>query len=147
MQLIQRYSQCFVCGDKNETGLRIDFFYDRGKAKAEFTPRKNFQGYKDLLHGGILSTLLDEVMIKAILAKGIVTVTSRIEVKFKKPASIGQKLFLEGKISEDKGRVILTEGKVLDQEGNLVASAEGKYFKVKGLRRESLMESFKARLK
>ena len=66
-----------------------------GKASAEFTPTKSFEGYKNILHGGILSTLLDEVMIKSIIAKEILTVTSQIEVKFKRPAIIGEKLIVE----------------------------------------------------
>lgn len=137
-KLIQRYSHCFVCGDKNEIGLKIDFFYDQGKARAEFTPSSDFEGYKDVLHGGIISALLDEVMIKSILAQGILTVTSRMEVKFKKPAKIGEKLILEGKIKEDKGRLILTEGSAFTPSGSPIAMAKGTYFKVKGQVKELL---------
>ena len=71
MKVIQRYSHCFVCGDKNDIGLKLDFYEKDGKARAEFTPEKKFEGYKDILHGGILSSLLDEVMIKSILANHV----------------------------------------------------------------------------
>jgi uncharacterized protein (TIGR00369 family) len=127
-----------VCGDKNQVGLKLDFYAKDGKARAEFTPIKNFEGYKDILHGGILSTLLDEVMIKSILAKEILTVTSQIEVKFKKPAIIGEKLTIEGEITRERGRLILTEGKVFKEDGTVVAEAKGTFFRAEGRIKEQL---------
>ena len=141
MKLIQRYSRCFVCGDKNEIGLKVDFFDEEGKAKAEYIPTDNFEGYKDILHGGIISALLDEVMIKAIIAKGLITVTSEMNVKFKKPVKTGEKLFFEGEIKKDKGKIVLTKGKALKEDGSLVAFAEGKYFRVEGEMKELLDRS------
>ena len=84
MQLIRRYSNCFVCGDQNETGLKVDFYYEGGVAKGEYVPEDRFQGYKDILHGGIISSLLDEVMIKSVIAKDLMVVTAQIEVRFLK---------------------------------------------------------------
>jgi uncharacterized protein (TIGR00369 family) len=138
VKAIQRYSHCFVCGDKNDIGLKLDFYEKDGKARAEFTPEKNFEGYKDILHGGILSTLLDEAMIKSILAKEILTVTSQIEVKFKRPAIIGEKLVIEGEITGERGRLILTEGKVFKEDGTVIAEAQGKFFKAEGKIKEQL---------
>jgi uncharacterized protein (TIGR00369 family) len=138
MKAIQRYSHCFVCGDKNDIGLKLDFFTKNGKARAEFTPTKNFEGYRNILHGGILSTLLDEVMIKSIIAKEILTVTSQIEVKFKRPAIIGEKLIVEGEITGERGRLILTEGKVVKKDGTVVAEAKGKFFRAEGRIKEQL---------
>jgi uncharacterized protein (TIGR00369 family) len=135
---IQRYDYCFVCGDKNEVGLKLNFYEKDGKARAEFTPTKEFEGYKNILHGGILSTLLDEVMIKSILAEEILTVTSQIEVKFKKPAIIGEKLLIEGEITGERGRLILTEGKVVKEDGTVIAEAKGKFFRVEGRIKEQL---------
>ena len=95
MKAIPNYPYCFVCGDKNKIGLKVEFFFDDGKAKAQYTPTREFEGYKDICHGGILSSLLDEVMIYSIIAQGILTVTVQIEIKFKNPAKIGEELFLE----------------------------------------------------
>jgi uncharacterized protein (TIGR00369 family) len=130
-----------VCGDKNDIGLKLDFYEKNGKAWTEFTPRRNFEGYKDILHGGILSTLLDEAMIKSILAKGILTVTSQIEVTFKKPAIIGEKLLIEGEITGERGRLILTEGRVIKENGTLIAEAKGKFFRVEGTIKKQLERS------
>ena len=143
MKMIQRYGNCFVCGDKNDIGLKLDFYEKDGKARAEFTPTKNFEGYKDILHGGILSTLLDEVMIKSILAKEILTVTSQIEVKFKKPAVIGEKLIIEGEITGERSRLILTEGKVFREDGTVVAEAKGKFFRTEGRIKKQLEQGMR----
>jgi uncharacterized protein (TIGR00369 family) len=144
MKLIQRYSHCFVCGNKNDIGLKVDFFEEGGRAKAQFIPTDKLEGYKEILHGGILAALLDEVMIKSIIAKGILTVTSRMEIEFKKPAKIGEQLFLEGEIKNDKGKIILAEGKVFLEDGSMIAQAKGNYFRVKdemkGLLNRSLDE-------
>jgi len=138
MKAIPNYPHCFVCGDKNMTGLKVAFFYENGKAKARYTPTREFEGYKDICHGGILSALLDEVMIYSIKAKEIVTMTVQIEVKFRRPAKIGEPLFLEGQITEDKGKIIQTEGKVLLEDGTIVAESKGKFFRAEGTRKKDL---------
>jgi uncharacterized protein (TIGR00369 family) len=132
MKTIPNYPYCFVCGDKNKTGLKVEFFYDEGKAKGQYTPTPEFEGYKGILHGGILSALLDEVMIYSIVAQGIITVTVGMEVKFKKPARIGETLYLEGQITEDKGKILVTEGKIFIEDGTIIATAKGKFFRAEG---------------
>ena len=141
MELIQRYSKCFVCGNKNDIGLKIDFFHKEGKAIAEYSPTPEFEGYKDILHGGIISALLDEVMIKSIIARGIYTLTSRIDIRFKSFARTGEKILLEGWMKEDRRRLILAEGKAFNQGGELIAVAKGTYFRVKGQIKEQLERS------
>jgi len=132
MKPLKKYSQCFVCGDKNPSGLNVEFYLKDGKAVGEYTVQDHFQGYKNILHGGILSTLLDEVMIKSILAQDILTVTCEIKVRFKKPVKIGQRLFLEGKPTGDRGKILLAEGEIRDEDGEVVATAEGKFFRAEG---------------
>ncbi|MFP4082268.1 MAG: PaaI family thioesterase [Candidatus Aminicenantes bacterium] len=145
-KLITKYSHCFVCGDKNECGLKIDFYFDEGKAKAEYIASPYLQGYKDILHGGIISTLLDEVMIKSILALEIMVVTTSMDIKFKNPVKIGEKIWLEGWIKEEKGRIITAEGKAVKQNHTLVAEAEGTYFKVKDSMKKFLEKSLETKL-
>jgi uncharacterized protein (TIGR00369 family) len=147
MKPIPNYPSCFVCGDKNDIGLKVQFFQKEGKAVAEFVPSKNFEGYADILHGGIISTLLDEVMIQSILAKGILSITSHIEVKFKNPARTGEKLLLEGNIQRERGSLILTEGKIFRPDGCIVAEGKGKFIRAEGKLKEQLKKRFdRARL-
>jgi uncharacterized protein (TIGR00369 family) len=141
MKLVKRYDRCFVCGDKNPLGLNVEFYQKNGKAVGEYVVGDHLQGYKDILHGGILSTLLDEVMIKSILAQDILTMTCEIKVRFKKPVRIGQRLFLEGKPTGEKGKIFLAEGEIRDEAGQVVATAEGKFFKAEGEMEKLLNQS------
>lgn len=129
---LKRYSQCFVCGDKNPFGLNVEFYRKDGKVLGEYVVQDHFQGYRNILHGGILSALLDEVMIKSILAQDILTLTCEIKVRFKKPVEIGQRLYLEGKPTEDKGKILFAEGEIRGEHGEVVATAEGKFFRAEG---------------
>lgn len=131
MKPLKRYPQCFVCGDKNPFGLNVTFYLKKDRVVAEYVAEARFQGYKNILHGGILSTLLDEVMIRAPLARGVPSLTSEIRVKFKKLVKVGDRLFLEGWVVEDKGKILVTEGKITNQDHEEVAWGEGKFFKVK----------------
>jgi uncharacterized protein (TIGR00369 family) len=141
MELIRRYSNCFVCGNQNEYGLKVDFFYDKGMSRAEYVAEEKFQGYKDILHGGIISALLDEVMIKAVIARGFLVVTVEIEVKFIKPVKIGEKLFLQGKVTGEQKRIFTAEGTVTDSKREIVATGKGKFFKVTEEMKEKLEQS------
>jgi len=134
MKLFPDHSECFVCGRGNRKGLRISFSSDGGKARAEFIPESTYQGYRGILHGGILSTLLDEVMIQAVLASGIQAVTTRIEVRFKSPARIGEKLLLEGEVIENRRKIIKARGRIFREDGSVVAAAEGRFFPAEGRR-------------
>ncbi len=140
---IINYRGCFICGEDNPVGLKLDFFFDRARKMAlvEFTPGREHEGYRDLLHGGIISSLLDEVMAKALLAEEIPVVTSRLTVEFKKPALIGDRLRLEGWVTGRKGRAYFTTGKMLGSDGQVVAEASGVYIRAEGELIELLSKS------
>lgn len=128
MKEIIKYSGCFVCGDKNRTGLKVRFYEKGGGAFAEFTSQAAQEGYRGLLHGGILASLLDEVMIKAVLVRNVYCVTAEMKVRYKKPVETGGRLKLFGHIITENGRIFMTEGWVKNQKGEIVAEGEGKYF-------------------
>jgi uncharacterized protein (TIGR00369 family) len=125
---------CFVCGEKNPIGLKLRLRTDaeRGESSAEVTFRDDFQGWAKVVHGGLLATVLDEAMIYAAGAKGLLCVTGEITVRFVKPASTGVPYALKGRFLEDKGRVVLAESELLDANGGQVARASGKLFKIPG---------------
>ena len=140
MERMKRYPGCFVCGDKNPIGLNVPFYVKDDRVVAEYTAGPNFEGYKDILHGGILSALLDEVMIRSVLARGIYSLTSEIRVKFKKMVKIGDRLLLEGRLVEDKGKIILAEGKITNHKNEVVAEGEAKFFRAQGKMEELLAQ-------
>ena len=141
MKEIVKYAGCFVCGDKNPIGLAVKFYEKEGGAAAEFVPQEVLEGYKGLLHGGILSSLLDEVMIKAVLVKNVYCVTAELTVRYKKPVAIADRLLLFGCIEKENGRVYTTKGWAKNQKGEVAAEAKGKYFIPKPKEIEKLKES------
>ena len=132
MKLMKRYPGCFVCGDKNPIGLNVPFYVKDDEVVAEYTAGRHFEGYRDILHGGILSALLDEVMIRAVLALEIYCVTSEIRVKFRKMVKTGDKLSLVGRLVEDKGRILTAEGKITNQHNQVVAEGEATFVRARG---------------
>ncbi|MBI4689250.1 MAG: PaaI family thioesterase [Nitrospirae bacterium] len=123
---------CFACGKKNECGLRLSFKYSDGKLTSEFTPSKIYQGYKDITHGGIITTVLDEAMIQVAIAEGIFPVTAEITIRFKKPLLSGEKAVVEAEITKRKLRLIEAQAHLIRlSDGSLIAEAYSKLIPVK----------------
>lgn len=143
MREIARYSGCFVCGEKNDVGLRAKFFFDEKNRKAlcDVIADEHYAGYKNIFHGGITATLLDEIMIKSLLAVGNIVVTAEMTVKFKKPVYSGDLLHFEGWMTAKKGPLYITAGRAVNQRGETVAEATGKYVKPSTALSEKLLDS------
>lgn len=132
MKEVPKYKQCFVCGEENSHGLKARFFVrEDGAVVSEYIVDERFAGYAKVMHGGILASLLDEVMIKAVLKDDIIAVTASMEIKFKKPVYVGQTIKLSGWVVQSKGRVFKTEG-LAEVDGTAVGSATGTYIRAKG---------------
>jgi len=129
MKEIPLYSGCFVCGQGNPIGLKARFFWDGEKAVCDITADEAYAGYKNIYHGGIVTTLLDEIMIKALLAQDILSVTAEITVRLKKPVFSGDRIHLEGWKTGQDGPVYSARGKATNQNGETVAEATAKYVK------------------
>jgi uncharacterized protein (TIGR00369 family) len=135
-------SRCFVCGLKNPGGLRVRFFRDGERsATASYTPQDPFMGYHGLLHGGVTAALLDEIMIKAVLAQSRLVVTARMSVQYHRPIPLGQPLTLRGAVVAQKARIFETEGRIQDARGEKLASATGTYVEVGEPDHAKLVES------
>jgi uncharacterized protein (TIGR00369 family) len=141
MKEVAKYSKCFVCGDKNEIGLQVKFYADETHAVGEYVAQEQFQGYHGILHGGITASLLDEIMIKAVYALDVVAVTAEMTVRYKKPVYTGERLTLTGKVVEKRGRFFSTTGEARRADGEIVATATGKYLQVSGEFRAELEKS------
>ncbi len=124
---------CFACGQKNLQGLSLQFSITDGKASAEFILQKIHQGYKDIVHGGIISTILDESMIKAVLAEGINALTAEITVRFRNPLMVGEMAVVEAEITKIGSRLIETAARIKKIDSTIIAEAHAKL-----LRHESM---------
>ncbi|HBT46873.1 MAG TPA: thioesterase [Peptococcaceae bacterium] len=89
---VQRHL-CFGCSPDNPLGLHLEFFArEDGCVGTRFTPGVFHQGYPGILHGGLVTTILDELMANHLARMGYWAVTARLEVRFRKPLPIGQEL-------------------------------------------------------
>ena len=122
---------CFACGSKNPIGLKLKFSLDDNNTlHTEFIPEKVHQGYKNVVHGGIIALILDKVMVNLLWKLGRPVVSAQIEVKLLQPASPGEVLHFEACISEDKEKVVYTMAKATRQDRTLIASATAKCIEV-----------------
>ena len=124
-------SMCFGCSPHNPIGLRLKFTEEGEICRSVFTSTREHEGWPGIMHGGILTTLLDEVMGNWLWFREIVAMTVELNVKFIKPVSIGQTITIEGKMDEQKGRVIMLEGQILLPDGTVAVKATAKFIQVK----------------
>ena len=129
-------SMCFACGEKNPISLRLDFKRTSDfTVEAEFIPGEYHQGYDDIMHGGLVATLLDEAMAYAVGVRGIKAFTAELNIRFRKAAEIGEKLIIKGYYKDCNKRSIgtihYTEAEIFDKDGKLKAKAEAKFMEQK----------------
>lgn len=118
---------CFVCGIDNRYGLHLQFYEPGpGEVAAEIVVPEHFQGYPGIVHGGVVAAMLDEVAGRTFMGEGTprFMVTAKLEVRYRRPVPVGQRLFLKGHAGEDKGRVAFASGEIFDENGSLLAEVE-----------------------
>lgn len=121
---------CFVCSPHNAVGLHLDFYLDGEIIRASWNPEGHYQGYPNVLHGGIQATLLDEVASWAVYTvAGTGGVTSSMKIKYKKPVLIDNgKISLTAEIIERKKRIMTMQARLYDGIGTLCTEALVDYF-------------------
>ena len=128
MKALPGYTNCFVCGKNNPIGLNIAFFKDQDKIKAEFIPQSKHQGFKGIVHGGILFSILDEIMGRtAIITRDVMTMTVEINIKYRKKALVGEKIIFAAQMTKDLGRMIEAQAEARSEDGTLLTEAKGKF--------------------
>jgi acyl-coenzyme A thioesterase PaaI-like protein len=122
---------CFVCGIENPIGLKL-FFYvdDQGRCIARFRPREEHQGYPGYLHGGITSSLLDEVMGRVLIHQEVWAVTGSMEIKFRKPVPLDQELTIVGELTRNRSRGYEARGEIRLPDGTVLVEGKGLYLHI-----------------
>jgi acyl-coenzyme A thioesterase PaaI-like protein len=122
-------NNCFVCGPDNPVGLRIAFHLDEQQiCHGRFTPGQDHQGFDGVTHGGILFSVLDDVMANWLFLQGIRGYTARCEVRFRAPLPPATPVDLEGRCLKRKGRMVVMQGRVLRADsGELIAEAQATF--------------------
>lgn len=121
---------CFACGKENPIGLKLEFVKEEDRVSADFTPTMVHQGYSEIMHGGLVTTLLDEAMAKVINIRGIKAVTATLDMKFRNPVLIGKSLKIFGELVEEKKRRCVLKAWLEDEEGKILAEASSIFIKL-----------------
>ena len=119
---------CFACGTLNANGLHLELHVDGERCWTDLAIPSRFQGWDEIAHGGILATILDEVMAWSLVGEDNWGLTARMTVDFKRPVALERPVHAEGWVTEVRRRLITTAGRIVDQAtGELLATAEATY--------------------
>jgi len=122
---------CFICGRSNPYGLKMQFTAKGGEVTATLTPPPVYMGYEGVLHGGIITALLDETMgWAAALAVSRMCMAAEMTVRFRRPVLIGSPITIKGRFVENQRRILIAEGRIIDSEDNVLATATGKFLPI-----------------
>ena len=128
MQKQPNSRMCFVCGMRNPIGLKVFFYQDEeGRVVAHFTGKEEHEGYPGVMHGGIVTALLDEVIGRVGLAYDLWGVTAKLEVRFRHPVPLGQPLTLVGEMTRLRSRTLEGRGEIRLEDGTVAVEAKGVY--------------------
>jgi len=134
---------CFACGTLNEHGLGLVLHVEPQRAWAELELDGRFEGWDGIAHGGIICTILDEVMVWALAAEDNWGVTARMHVDFKRPVPLSHPVRAEAWITRVRRRLIDTEARLVDRlDGTILATATGVYVAADEERKRMLRDRY-----
>jgi acyl-coenzyme A thioesterase PaaI-like protein len=117
---------CFACGKDNPIGMHLDFHIEGNTFKAVHTVSAEYQSYQGVVHGGIITTMLDEAMGGYLCAQGQRVVTARIDVRYRAITPVGVPLTITGQIKSQRGRFIEMAGTIALPDGMITAEGTAK---------------------
>jgi acyl-coenzyme A thioesterase PaaI-like protein len=121
---------CLCCGDKNPMGFKMQFRFEGEKLLSDAVIPKEYQGFNNVVHGGILGTLLDELMVNLHWLKGTKAVTAEYQVRLKAPCPTNTKVLLSAWPIEEKKNLLYVGAVAKLEDGTVVAEATAKCMKV-----------------
>lgn len=121
-------TMCFACGRDNPIGLKLSFKWENKIAHAEFTPSNLHQGWDGIVHGGILSLLLDEAMSWAPHFEGITCVTAKMEVRLKRLTRVKETLVITSAITRRTRKLLVARADISLKDGTPVAEGTATMF-------------------
>jgi len=124
--VIKGSDYCFACGIDNEQGLRLKITPTEDGCRTVFTPQRRFEGFHDVIHGGIVATVLDEVIAWACRLKGYNALTAELTVRYRRPLLVNVPVQAEARITREHGRLVFAESTIRDEAGEILATATAK---------------------
>jgi acyl-coenzyme A thioesterase PaaI-like protein len=133
MKVLPHTRSCFVCGESNPAGLNLRFETDGRRVQTRFVPRAEHVGFRHTVHGGLIATLLDELMVWACAVRTRrFSYCAELTVRFLLPVRPDQALLATGELVCNRRDKLFEAGAELRNEaGVTLASASGKYLPIK----------------
>jgi len=133
MRELPHTHSCFVCGESNAIGLRLRFETDGRLIHCRFRPRIEHAGFQGVVHGGLIATVLDEIMVWACaVGTGRFAFSVEMNVRYVNPLPPGEEAMITGELTANRrNKVFETKAEARRLSGEMVASATGKYFPIK----------------
>jgi acyl-coenzyme A thioesterase PaaI-like protein len=126
---MERSNYCFVCGSDNPKSLHLEFKnIGKNTVITEFKLEKEYEGYPDIIHGGILAAILDDAMANTVIINNILIYTVELNVRYLKRCFVMENLQAKGWIEDVNHKIIETKGEIRSSSGELKVRAFGKYF-------------------
>ena len=144
MKELPHTRSCFVCGESNPSGLKLRFETDGQSVRTHFVPRKEHIGFEHTVHGGLISTLLDEIMVWACAVRTRrFAFCAELNVRFLKPARPESEVLAVGELTANRrGKIFEARAELKDAAGAVLATATGKYLPIKASETASLVTDF-----
>ena len=118
---------CFACGGANSIGMHLEIELEDGAAATTWVADPRFVGWEEKVHGGILATLLDEVMAWAPSSYDSWAVTAEMTIRYRSSANPGEELRARGWVTERRRRIYRVRGEVRGADDRIIAEAEGRF--------------------
>lgn len=128
--------RCFACGPNNPIGLRLRFRADGDEYVTEFAPDERHQGYDGIVHGGLVATVLDEVMARMLWDRGLPFATAELTVRYRAPLKVGTRAEFRARLTRQRPRLIEAEARATGEDGSEIATATGRFLPVRGVQSE-----------
>ncbi|GAC1466870.1 MAG: hypothetical protein PVSMB7_12810 [Chloroflexota bacterium] len=122
-------NRCFGCSPTNERGLGLHVREHEGWTQCRFVPEDWHQGWQHVVHGGILATVLDEVMGYVLYFRGLKCVTARMEVRYRAPVTQGEALTVRARIVRETRKTADVESQILRRD-RIVTEGLGRFVKL-----------------
>lgn len=119
---------CFACGALNPIGLHMEVSYLENKATSRLALKREFQGWNDIVHGGVVATILDEIMAHAVMHYVGKSVTTSLQITYRAPLHVGQEIQAAGYVVEQKSRAAVARGEIrVTDNGKVIAAGESRF--------------------
>lgn len=123
---------CFVCGEKNPLGLKLQFHHpEKGLLRSEVTFKPEHQGYRGIVHGGLVATVLDEMMVNLAWIEQTPAVTAELTTRILKPVPVGEPVALEGRLEKGGEKILYMQAVARSFSGEILAQAQASCIRIR----------------